>query len=74
MNIINSEDSFLFSVIISIYNTGRYLNECICSLINQTIGFSNIQLILVNDGSKDNSEDICLYYKNLYEGNIVYYN
>ena len=72
MNIINSEDSFLFSVIISIYNTGRYLNECICSLINQTIGFSNIQLILVNDGSKDNSEDICLYYKKLYESNIVY--
>jgi glycosyltransferase involved in cell wall biosynthesis len=41
-------------------------------VLNQTIGFNNIQLILVNDGSTDNSEDICLNYKNIYNKNIIY--
>ena len=51
--------TFLFSVIISIYNTGRYLNDSIGSLINQSISFEdNIQIILVNDRSSDNIEEI----------------
>ena len=66
-------NSFLFSVIISIYNTGKYLNDSIGSLLTQTIGFEeHIQVILVNDGSTDNSEEICLYYKNKYPENIIY--
>ena len=63
---------FLFSVILSIYNTGRYLDDSIGSLLNQTIGFKNIQIILINDGSTDNSEYICLKYKKLYKNNIIY--
>ena len=62
----------MFSVIISIYNTGRYLNDSINSLLKQSIGFENIQIILVNDGSIDNSENICLHYKELYKNNIIY--
>ena len=66
-------NTFLFSVIISIYNTARYLNESISSILNQTIGFeNNIQIILVNDGSIDNSEEICLKYLNKYPNNIIY--
>ena len=63
---------FYFSVIISIYNTGRYLDDSIGSLINQTIGFENIQIILVNDGSTDKTEEICLRYQSKYEKNIIY--
>ena len=63
---------FLFSVIIAIYNTGRYLEECIISLISQTIGFERIQIILINDGSTDQSEEICLKYQKLYNQNIIY--
>ena len=63
---------FLFSVIISIYNTGRYLNESIESILNQTINPEKIQIILVNDGSIDETEEICLRYKKKYEGNIIY--
>ena len=63
---------FIFSVIIPIYNTGRYLDEAIFSLINQTIGFKNIQLILVNDGSIDQTEEISLKYKKAYPKNIIY--
>ena len=63
---------FLFSVIISIYNTGRYLDDSIGSIINQTIGFNRIQIILVNDGSIDETERICLNYRNKYPENIIY--
>ena len=63
---------FLFSVIISIYNTGRYLDDSIGSLLKQTLPFNEIQIILVNDGSIDQTEDICLKYKNKYPNNIIY--
>ncbi len=62
---------YLFSVVIPIYNCEKYLDETINSVIKQTIGFENIELILVNDGSTDNSEKICLKYKNKYN-NVIY--
>lgn len=49
-----------FSVIIPVYNAERYLKECINSIIIQT--YKNFELILVNDGSTDNSEEICQNY------------
>ena len=70
----NKSGCYIFSIIISIYNTGRYLDDSIGSLLNQTIGFHHIQLILVNDGSTDNSENICLKYKTKYKENIIYIN
>lgn len=63
---------YKISIIIPFYNSENYLEEAIDSVINQTIGFENIQIILVNDGSNDKSEDICLKYKKLYNNNIVY--
>lgn len=64
---------FLFSVVIPIYNTERYLSEAIESVLQQTIGFeNNIQLILVNNATTDNSGTICEYYQSLYPNNIKY--
>ena len=63
---------FIFTTIIAIYNVGRYLDDSIGSLISQTIGFKNIQIILVNDGSNDYSEEKCLEYQNIYKNNIIY--
>ena len=60
----------MFSVIIAIYNSGRYLDDSISSLINQTIGLRKIQIILINDGSTDETEEICLKYKKEYKQNI----
>lgn len=45
------------SIIIPIYNSGKYLNKCIRSIINQN--FRNFEIILINDGSTDNSKEIC---------------
>lgn len=64
---------YKISVIIPVYNVYDYLEETIKSVIGQSIGFKeNIQMILVNDGSPDNSEEICLKYKNKYPDNIIY--
>lgn len=59
------------STIIPVYNTSKYLKKCIDSIINQSIGFNNIELILVNDGSTDDSEKIINKYLKKYE-NIKY--
>lgn len=45
------------SIIVPVYNTGKYIAKCLNSLINQTI--KNIEIIIINDGSQDNSEEIC---------------
>ncbi|PAB54425.1 hypothetical protein A3Q24_07785 [Lactobacillus johnsonii] len=45
------------SVILPIYNADKYLEKCVNTIINQT--YSNLQIILVDDGSTDNSWDIC---------------
>ena len=45
------------SIIVPIYNAEKYLEECIASITNQT--YKNLQIILVNDGSKDKSWELC---------------
>lgn len=55
-------DKPLISIVIPIYNVEKYLTRCIDSVINQT--YSHLDIILVNDGSKDNSGNMCDEYKN----------
>ena len=65
------EKKYKFSVIMPIYNSEEYFKDSVNSVINQTIGFDNIELIVVNDGSTDNIEERCLKLKEKYP-NIVY--
>lgn len=48
------------SVIVPVYNAEKYLSKCIESILAQT--YQNIEIILVNDGSKDNSLQVCNDY------------
>lgn len=50
----------LISIIVPIYNVEDYLSRCIESILSQT--YENLEIILVNDGSTDNSIDICKKY------------
>lgn len=50
----------LLSVIIPVYNVEHYLERCIDSITNQT--YKRLEIILINDGSTDNSRAICLNY------------
>ena len=45
------------AIVVPIYNAEKYLKECVESLLEQT--YTNLQIILVNDGSQDNSIKIC---------------
>ena len=58
-----------YSIIVPVYNGEKYLDRCIDSIINQK--YRNIELILVNDGSIDNSSDICKKYAR-YDDRIIY--
>lgn len=51
------------SIIVPVFNTGKYLEKCIESILKQT--YRNFELILVNDGSTDLSGEICDNYKNI---------
>lgn len=66
------EYRFLFSVVMPLYNLEKYAEESILSVVGQSIGFENIQLILVNDGSRDGTGDICRKYADLYPDNVKY--
>lgn len=51
----------MISVIVPIYNAEKYLNKCLASIVNQT--YRDLEIILVNDGSMDESLAICEKYK-----------
>lgn len=54
-----------YSILVCAYNAEKFLKECLDSLINQTIDKSKYEIILVNDGSKDNTQKIAQKYKDI---------
>lgn len=59
----------LISVIVPVFNVEKYLQQCIDSLLRQN--YSNIEIILVDDGSTDNSAQICDEYATKYKNITV---
>lgn len=57
------------SVIVPVYNVEKYLDECLSSLVNQTL--SELEIIVVNDGTKDNSQSIIDHYVKQYPNKVV---
>ena len=60
------------SIIITVYNKEKYISRCIESALNQNI--DNYEIIIVNDGSTDNSHNIIKKYVEKYPDKINYIN
>ena len=57
----------LFSIVVPVYNVEKYLDECINSIIEQSKAIDNdLEVLLIDDGSTDNSGSICDGYENKY--------
>ena len=61
----------MISIIVPIYNVEEYLNRCLDSIVAQD--YSDYEVLLIDDGSKDSSEDICLSYLEKYNNFYYYY-
>lgn len=62
------KNSERISVIVPVYNSGRYLEKCVDSILSQT--YAEYETILINDGSTDDSGSICDRYARLYPDRI----
>lgn len=60
---------YTVSIIVPVYNVEKYLDKCLNSLVNQTL--NNIQIIIVNDGSTDNSQAVINDYMMKFNSNII---
>lgn len=54
----------LVSIIVPVYNVEKYLQQCVDSLVSQT--YKNIEILLIDDGSKDNSGQMCNQFSEQY--------
>ncbi len=60
----------LLTIIVPAYNVEAYIGQCLQSLINQSL--MNHKVVIVNDGSTDGTEEVCLEYKERYPDLITY--
>ena len=56
-----NNNSTLVAIIVPVYNVEKYIDECLKSILNQT--YTNIEVLMINDGSTDKSADICKKYE-----------
>lgn len=64
-------NDYFISVVVPCYNVEKYIMRCVASLISQTIGFENMQVIFVNDASTDNTLSILRKIESAYPENVV---
>lgn len=57
----NNNKDELISVILNVYNGEKFIDKCLRSIINQT--YKNLEILIINDGSTDNTLKICKSYK-----------
>lgn len=59
--LMTGKNNALVSIIVPVYNAEQYLFKCLNSIVNQT--YKNLEIIIVNDGSTDGSDEICRYFE-----------
>ena len=61
----------ILSIIVPVYNVEKYLDTCLTSLVNQTV--DNYEILVINDGTKDNSQEIIDRYVAEYPDTVFSY-
>lgn len=61
------KQDYLLSILIPVYNAASFLEKCICSIVYQKEFRNFVELVIINDGSKDNSLDIIESYASKYD-------
>ena len=64
--------SYKISIVVPVYNAEKFLGKCLASLMSQTMNYTDFEILLINDGSNDNSANICKMWQEKYS-NISYY-
>ena len=64
--------TYLITIIIPVYNVEKYLEKCFLSLLRQTIGFNNLEIIFIDDCSTDNSYSILREFNENYSNVRVF--
>lgn len=60
------------SIIVPVYNVEKYVRDCLNSLVNQTMPKSDMEVLIINDGSTDSSLEICQEYERMFPFFKVY--
>ena len=66
-------NQYKISVILPVYNVEKYIEKSIDSLMNQSIGFEKLQIILIDDNSTDQSAEIIRRYEKKYDNILGIY-
>lgn len=66
------EFEYKVSLVIPVYNAENYLEECLVSVLHQSINKEDLEVLLINDGSTDNSLNICKEYQEINENFKVF--
>ena len=61
-----TDPSIKLTVVVPVYNTAKYLHRCMKSLLNQEFSTDEYEILVINDGSTDNSEEILMSYAAIY--------
>ena len=61
----------ILSIVIPVYNVEKYIDRCIQSIINN-LNFEDVEVVLIDDGSKDNSAKICMKYQKKYKNIVLF--
>ena len=64
-NMDNDNKTYGLTAIVLVYNGGSYLEKCLYSLVNQTL--DNLEILLINDASTDNSLSVCKRFEEKYD-------
>lgn len=68
-----TDRKIIISIIVPVYNVGKYLKECLCSLVNQDLSKDEYEIICINDGSTDGSGAILESFSSKYDNIYVFH-